>query len=191
MSNFKIHKLEEATGPRRDAMDAITKLYVDVPNVLAAMAESPAALQGYESLARAMANTTFTPTERHVVWFTINLEHGCHYCMSAHTPHAIKEDIAENVIATARSGGTYADPKLEALRVFTLDMVRERGWLPQEQVDAFLSAGFTRENVFEVIMAIAHKVMTNYTNHLVEPPLDERFKDHAWSVDDAKTTAAE
>lgn len=182
MSGFKIHKLDEATGARHEAMNAITKLYVDVPNVLGALAESPAALQGYEALARAMANTTFSPTERHVVWFTINLEHGCHYCMSAHTPHAIREDVPEEVIATARSGGVYEDPKLEALRAFTLAMVQERGWVPEEKVDAFLAAGFTRENVFEIVMAIAHKVMTNYTNHLVEPPLDERFQDHAWSA---------
>lgn len=185
MSNFKVHKLEEATGDRHTAMEKITKLYVDVPNVLGAMAESPAALNAYEGLAQAMANTTFTPTERHVVWFTINMEHGCHYCMSAHTPHAIRENVPDDVIATARSGGHYTDPKLEALRVFTLAMVQDRGWVSPEQIEAFLNAGFTRENVFEVITAIAHKVMTNYTNHIVEPELDDRFQAHAWSADKA------
>ncbi len=191
MSNFTIHETQNSVGARKAAMEKIETLYVSMPNVLGAMAESPAALNAYHGLASAMATTTFTPTERHVVWFTINLEHGCHYCMSAHTPHAIQENVPEDVITTARSGGQYSDAKLEALRKFTLAMVRERGWVAPEQIDAFLTAGFTRENVFEIIAAIAHKVMTNYTNHIVEPELDERFQPHKWSATEVKTAATE
>ena len=146
------------------------------------MAELPAAVNGYIGLIDAMRQTTFTPTELHVVWFAINIEHGCHYCMAAHTPWAMEHGVPQDVIDIARAGGSYSNLRLEALRTFTLAMVRERGWVNDAIVKAFLSAGFTRENIFEIIAAIAYKVMTNYTNHIVEPELDEAYQPYRWTA---------
>ncbi len=184
MSDFKIHKVAESTGPRRTALDDVKKRYGEIPNVIGAMAESPAAVNGYVGLIDAMRQMTFTPIERHVIWFTINVEHGCHYCMAAHTPYALDDGVPQDVVDTARAGGSYADARLEALRAFTLAMVRERGWVDNASAKAFLSAGFTRENVIEIIAAIAYKVMTNYTNHIVEPPLDEAYQPYRWTATD-------
>ena len=185
MSNFKVHTLSESTGKRKEALEQVQKRYGMLPNVIGGMGESPAAVKGYTGLIDAMNECTFTRTEIHVVWFTINLEHGCHYCMSAHTPWAMEEGVPQTVIDTARAGGRYDDPKLEALREFTQAMVRYRGWVDNEKTDAFLAAGFSRENIFEIVAAIAYKVMTNYTNHIVEPELDDAYKDYRWTTADA------
>ena len=185
MSDFKVHTLAESTGRRREALDAVENRYGGVPNVIGAMAESPAALNGYVGLIDAMRQMTFTRTEQHVIWFTINAEHGCHYCMAAHTPWAMEEGVPRDVIDTARAGGAYADDRLEALRAFTQSVVRERGWVDAAAVEAFLIAGFTRENIFEVITAVAYKVMTNYTNHIAEPPLDDAFQPYRWTAAEA------
>jgi alkylhydroperoxidase family enzyme len=182
MSGFTIHTIAESTGPRREALAGIEKRYGKVPNVIGGMAESPAAVNGYIGLIDAMRQTTFTPTELHVVWFTINLAHCCHYCMSAHTPWAMEHGVPQDVIDTARGGGSYSNVRLEALRAFTLAMVRERGWVDKLSITAFLSAGFTRENIFEIVAAIAYKVMTNYTNHIVEPELDEAYQPYRWTA---------
>lgn len=184
MSGFKIHKKDESTGPRKAALEGVEKRYGMVPNVLGGMAESPAAVNGYIGLIDAMRQTKFTPTELHVVWFTVNIEHGCHYCMSAHTPWAMEHGVPQDVIDTARAGGTYSVERLEALRTFTQAMVRQRGWVEDASVESFLSAGFTRENIFEIIAAIAYKVMTNYTNHIVEPELDEAYQPYRWTAAD-------
>lgn len=192
MQDFKIHTIAGSTGARKAALEVIEQRYDKVPNVIGGMAESPAAVNGYIGLLDAMRQTKFTPTELHVVWFTVNVEHGCHYCMSAHTPWAMEQGVPQEVIDTARAGGSYADERLEALRVFTVAMVRQRGWVDAETVSAFLAAGFTRETVFEVIAAIAYKVMTNYTNHIVEPELDEVYQPYRWTPADlANSQAAE
>ena len=181
MSDYKIHEIASSSGARKDALEKIHTSYGRVPNVLGALAESPAALTAYHGVSQAVSTMTFTPIERHVIWFTINREHGCHYCMAAHMPGAIQDKVPDEVIATARNGGSYADAKLDALRAFTLAMVQERGWVSPEAVDTFLSAGFSRENIFEIIAIIAQKVMTNYTNHIVEPPLDKRYQAYRWT----------
>ncbi len=67
------------------------------------------------------------------------------------------------------------------MRVFTLNLVENRGWASPEALDAFLGAGFTKQNVLESLVVIAHKVLSNYTNHIVNTPVDEVFKRFTWT----------
>ena len=85
------------------------------------------------------------------------------------------------MIETARAVRSYDDPKLEALRVLTLNLVENRGWASPQNLDAFLAAGFTKQNVLEIVVIIAHKVLSNYTNHIVDTPVDDAFKQFAWT----------
>jgi len=145
------------------------------------LAEAPIALEAYDPLANLLIRSSFTPAERHVVWFTINAYHDCPYCLAAHTLLAKGEKVPEDVIETARAVGSYEDPKLEALRVFTLNLVENRGWTAPEGLEAFLAAGFTKQNVLESLVVIAHKVLSNYTNHIVDTPVDDAFKRFTWT----------
>lgn len=51
-------------------------------------------------------------------------------------------------------------------------MVRDRGNVDDNTVQAFLDACFTQRQNLEVILGIPQKVMSNYTNHLANTPLD-------------------
>jgi alkylhydroperoxidase family enzyme len=48
-------------------------------------------------------------------------------------------------------------------------------------VDAFLAAGYTRQNVLEVILGVATKVRSNYTNHIVHTELDGFMAGKEWT----------
>jgi len=181
MKEFPVHTIDSARGDARKVLESVERKWGYVPNVLGAMAEAPALAQAYVRTQALMLETSFSPTERHVVWFALNDFHGCHYCMAAHTPAAKRDGVDDAVVETARSGGAYADPRLEALRRFTLSMAERRGHLSREEVSDFIAAGFTRQQVLEIVLAIANKVLSNYTNHIVEPPLDERYADYRWT----------
>ena len=73
---------------------------------------------------------------------------------------------------------------------FTEDMVETRGWVSEEGVDEFLRAGFTQAQVLEVVLGVAFKTMSNFTNHLVGTPLDGAFEAFAWSSDGATEKAS-
>ena len=73
---------------------------------------------------------------------------------------------------------------LEALRTFTLAVVRNRGNVDDAEVAAFLEAGFSKRQVLEVILGAAQKVISNYTNHLAKTPIDKPFKKFAWQKAD-------
>ena len=181
MTTFTIHTPESAPAGSRDKLQEVKSRHGQVPNVYGALAEAPIAVEAYDVLAGLLMRSSFSPTERHVVWFTINAYHDCHYCMAAHTFLAKGEQVPIDVIETARDEGSYEDPKLEALRVFTLNLVENRGWASPEAVDAFLAAGFTKQNVLEIVVVIAHKVLSNYTNHIVDTPVDDVFKRFTWT----------
>ena len=71
--------------------------------------------------------------------------------------------------------------KLEALRDFTLTLVRTRGHASDAAVTGFLEAGYTHRNILEVVLGLAQKVLSNYVNHLAQTPVDEQWEKFAWS----------
>ena len=85
------------------------------------------------------------------------------------------------VIDALRDGTALADSKLEALRIFAAKVNVTRGDYLQADLDAFLSAGYTKENLLEVIVGTSLKVLSNYTNHIASTPVDDAFQANAWS----------
>ena len=187
MADFTIHTAETAPTEAQRALETARKKFGRVPNLIGALAEAPIAAEAYLTLSDLVSRSSFTPTERHVVWFTINAYHECTYCMAAHTGIAQAEKVDAAVIETARAVGQYEDQRLETLRQFTLTMTENRGWVDAATVDAFLGAGFTKQNVLEVVTIIAHKVMSNYSNHLIGTELDDAFSKFRWESPASQT----
>lgn len=181
MTTFTMHNMDSAPEESKAHLQGALGLRGRVPNVYGILAEAPIAIETYLALAGILKRSSFTPSERHVVWFTFNSYHNCSYCMAAHTFLAKGEKVPEDVIETARAVGEYQDPKLEALRVFSLSMAEKRGWVSTQELDSFLAAGFTKQNVFEVIVALSHKVLSNYANHIVETPVDSAYEKYSWT----------
>jgi len=184
MTRFQLHTKETAPEDGRALIERAEKSYGFVPNLIAGMVEAPATTEAYMALSKAVMKMSFTPAERHVVWFTINAYHNCTYCMAGHTRLARGEKIPQDVIDAARNNTPFADDRLNVLRDFTMKMVVQRGWVDEAALDAFMAAGFTKQKVIEIVGVIAHKVISNYTNHLVETPLDPHSEQHEWSRPD-------
>ncbi|MFQ5775408.1 MAG: carboxymuconolactone decarboxylase family protein [Kiloniellaceae bacterium] len=182
MSIFSIHTAETAPEKSRATLETGKKRYGFVPNLWGALAEAPAALEGYVALAGFFEKASLSRAERQVVLLAASAANKCTYCVAAHSTIAGMQDVPEEVIAALRDGTPIADPRLQALRRFAETLVEKRGWASEEDVQAFLSAGFTRQQVFEVILGLTYKTLSNYTNHLVGTPLDEAFAARAWNV---------
>lgn len=152
-----------------------------VPNMYGAMANSPGVLRTYlDGYARFREESGFTPAEQETVFLTISRRNGCSYCMAAHSMLAERvSQVPAEALAAIRAGRSIPDPRLDALAKFTDRMVETRGLPSQSDVQAFLDAGFEERHVLEVILAIAVKTLSNYSNHLFHTPIDEVFAGHA------------
>ena len=180
MSTFKIHTLESAPAESKALLEDSLKAYGMVPNLHAVMAESPQHLEAYKRLHTLFEQTSLSATERNVVWLTINVEHRCHYCVPAHSWIAKAQGLDAATITALREERALPDVRLEALRQFTLKLVRERGNVSATDVKRFLAAGFTTRNILDIVTGLAQKVMSNYVNHLAATPVDAPFAALAW-----------
>ncbi|MFT6465534.1 carboxymuconolactone decarboxylase family protein [Halopseudomonas sp.] len=180
MSTFTLHDHTTAPNEAKPLLEKSQKAFGMVPGLHAVMAESPGLLEGYQVLHDLFLKSSFTADEKTVVWQAINVEHACHYCVPAHTGIAKSMKVSDQVSDALRDETPLPSVKLEALRTFTLAMVRQRGEVDAKQVDAFYSAGYDQQNVLEVILGLSQKVMSNYTNHIAQTPIDEPFKKFAW-----------
>lgn len=183
MNNFTIHTIESAPADSQGILKAAEQGMGFVPNMFGVFAESPAILEAYTTLSKLQtAKTAFSETERQVLFLSISAANNCEYCMAAHTAISKGNQVEGKVIDALRDNTTIADLKLEALRTFALAVVEKRGWAGPDALAAFLAAGYTQRHVLEVVLAIAFKTISNYTNHLVATPLDEAFQPVAWSA---------
>lgn len=181
MTSFTAHTIDTAPDASKPILAGVKKAFGFVPNLQANMAESPELLAGYSALWDLFSATTLTPHEQQVVYLTANFENACHYCMAGHTTLAKMQKMDAAVIAALRAGTPLPVPRLQALHEFTRIVVADRGFATDAQIDAFIAAGFTRQNVLEVVLGVATKVMSNYTNHLAHTPLDAFMKGNEWT----------
>jgi alkylhydroperoxidase family enzyme len=52
--------------------------------------------------------------------------------------------------------------------------------MSDERIEEFLSAGYLRQHVLEVVFAVAMKTLSNYVNHMAETPVDAQFMQQVW-----------
>lgn len=181
MVDFPCHDVASAPEAARPMLEqAAREMGGRLPNLYRYMAESPELLDGYRRLRTLLTQTGLTPVEQELVQLAISFENGCGYCMAGHSMRAKAIGMATEDLAALRAGTAPADPKLAALARFTRAMVRERGHLADDEVAAFLAAGYSRQNVFEAILALGAKVLTNYANHLAGTPLNDFLEPFAW-----------
>jgi uncharacterized peroxidase-related enzyme len=179
MTTFTVHNIETAPAASKDKLAAVQKAWGFIPTLHGTLAESPEALEAYDSLFALVSKTSLTPQEQQVAYLAISVMHECEYCTMGHTYLARMVKFDEAAIQALRNGKPIADKKLQALRVFAEAVVRERGFVGDKAVDAFFAAGFTKQNVLEVVTVIATKTISNYVNHITHTPKESFMADPA------------
>ena len=180
MTEFSLHDVESAPEAAKPQLEGAEKAMGFVPNLFAKMAEAPAALEAYMTLSGLFDKTSLSPVEREVVLLTVSVEHDCRFCVAAHSGRAKKAGMDDAVLQALRSGDALPDDRLQALHAFTLDVVRNRGWVDDAAVKRFLEAGYDQQQVLEVVLGVSMKVLSNYTNHITGTPLNEQLAPLKW-----------
>ncbi|PQJ32270.1 carboxymuconolactone decarboxylase [Nonlabens arenilitoris] len=180
MTTLKVHNIESAPEESKALLENSQKAYGMIPGLHGVLAASPQLLKAYQQLHELFVNSSFNEDELTVVWQTINVEHACHYCVPAHTGIAKMMKVDDSITDALRNETPLEDSKLEALRNMTLSVVRNRGNVSQEDLDAFYAAGYGERQVLDIILGMSQKVISNYTNHIAHTPVDAAFEKFAW-----------
>ncbi len=151
-----------------------------IPNMYANMVNSPGVLDTYlDGYARFRADSTYSPVEQEVVFLVISLANGCSYCTAAHSMIADKmSKVPADVLQALRARKPIADARLAALAKFTQAMFDTRGRPSQAELQGFRAAGFTDRQALEIVLAMAVKTLSNYSNHLFHTEVDGMFAEY-------------
>ncbi len=186
MADYQVHTVETAPEKSKPLLEQVKQKMGFIPNILGTFAESPAMLKAYLVLSDALNEGTLSNAERQVIFLTASYENECCYCMAAHSTMAAGMKVDKDVIEALREGKPIADPKLAALQTFVREMVVKRGWVTEEDVRKVMDAGYTRGQVLEVVAGVALKTLTNYSNHIIPPPVDKGFAANKWQHPDKR-----
>lgn len=175
MIEFPLHTLSTAPAPSRAILSQAGSQDADAANLIRTLADSPAALAGFQNLRMAFAGSSLRPVEQEVVYLTAARANACHYCTSQ-TGAFDDSPEAEAAADAIRGERVIRNPRLQALRRFTLAVTDQHGWVSESEVEQFLAAGFTRAQVLEVISGVALATLSSYVNHIAATPIEgDRF----------------
>lgn len=181
MTTLKVHNMESAPEAAKPLLEKSKKAYGMIPGLHGVLANAPQVLEAYQTLHKLFTQSSFNEDELTVVWQAINVEHACHYCVPAHTGIAKMMKVDDAITNALRNETPLEDTKLEALRTMTLAIVKNRGNVSEEELSIFYTAGYGEQHVLEIILGLSQKVISNYTNHIANTPVDEAFHKFAWS----------
>ena len=178
--NFPLLDESTASQDAQEALAPTRKNFGMIPNVEKVMALVPQLLSGYAHMWDLFETTTFTAIERQVVYMTANFENECNYCVPWHSMLAKKAGMEPSEVDALRSGAPLADPKLEALRGFTRSLIANRGKVSMADLQVFFGYGYSDVQALEVILGLAIKLISNYTNSIAGTPLDSEAEHLRW-----------
>lgn len=167
---FRIHTVDTAPEAFRRDLSSVQQKYGRVPNLFAVTAESPAALRAYLSLSEIFQSSGLTAVEQQVVILAASVANKCDYCVAAHSRGAKMAGVPDETIAAIKDRKPLQDGKLEALRGMVTAMVEKRGWVPDDEVQAFLKSGYSKSQLLDIMVGVSMKTLSNYINHLVDTP---------------------
>lgn len=170
MSTFNVPTRETVSPANQAIFDKLKAGLGVVPNLYATLAYSEHALGSYLTFQN--AKSSITGKAREVVNLVVSQVNECEYCLAAHTMIGKKNGFSDEQILEIRGARASFDPKLDALAILVADIAVRRGHADQAHVDAFLAAGWTNENLVDVIVAIGDKVVTNYLHGVTRVPVD-------------------
>jgi uncharacterized peroxidase-related enzyme len=176
LNQFVIHTLESAPPASRPVLEALKSAVGMIPNLAAAMAESPQLIESFATLRRIYQAGSFSPVERELISLVNAVENGCRYCTAIHSTFALHAGVSQDMVDQVRAGKSPEDPRLKALVDYVRLMLRERGHIGEADLQAFIRAGFTKAQSLEIIAALALSVMANYSGHLTHVPPDDAIK---------------
>lgn len=162
---------DQATGRAKELLDATKSQRGMVPNLMKALASSPAALDSYLHFNNALNHGLLPAKLRERLNVFISESNRCQYCASAHMAIGKSIGLQDNELIAARKG-TADDPKMAAALRFAKAVLEQRGRVTDGELALVREAGFGDGEITEIVAHVALNVYTNYFNNVANTDVD-------------------
>ena len=171
MSRVPLIDPNRTTAERQALLAQIHGAFGATPNMFKAVANSPAALRSMWGSFGALGSGVIPAQLGEQIAVAIANRNACEYCLAAHTALGRKAGASAEEMSAAQ-GGESTDPKTAAALRFALRVVEARGQVNDADVRAVREAGFSNEEIVEILAHVALNLFTNYVNVAFAVPVD-------------------
>jgi uncharacterized peroxidase-related enzyme len=181
MSRLPLHTIDTAPQASRPYLEKSLANNGFLPNLVASLANAPAALEAYLTVGEINARSGLTLAEREVVQITAAAIHGCGFCVAGHTAVALnKAHLPPALVDAVRNQQPLSDSRLNTVADFAREVIATRGAVSDAALDAFRGAGFTDANALEVILGVSLATLCNFANNLSRNALNPQLAAYRW-----------
>jgi alkylhydroperoxidase family enzyme len=165
--------VDPATAPpeTRQILENVAQRLGRTPNMVRVMAHAPRVLKGYLDFTNVMQQTTVPGTLRSQLTIYVAELTGSQYFQTLGAALAARDGLSAEDIAMAKRGAALDFAAATALR-FAGRFVQRRGDLPEEDVIQLRDAGYTDEQLVEIVALVALNVFRGTFNLALGTELD-------------------
>jgi uncharacterized peroxidase-related enzyme len=160
-----------AEAPARALLGKVERALGTTPNMMRAMASSPAVLDAYLQFSGALSKGHLPARVQEQIALVAAVENDCGYCLAAHTVLGGRAGLSEQDLVAGRSAQA-SDPKAEAALTFAKAVIASKGFVADEDLAAVRRAGYSDGEIGEIVAAVALNTFTNYFNSVGQTTLD-------------------
>lgn len=171
MSRLALIDPQHTTPERRALLADIQRAFGATPNMFRAVAHSPAALRSLWGAFAALGGGVLPAALAEQIAVAVAERNACDYCLAAHTALGRKAGVSAEAMAAAQLGQS-ADPRTAAALRFALALVERRGLVGESDVLGLRDAGYSDEEIVEILAHVALNLFTNYVNIALAVPVD-------------------
>ena len=173
---FGALNMDSVPADGKELVAGMSDVFGFVPNLGYALGAEPAVLDVYIKMLQALGQTVLDPIARQVALCAASRANGADYAIAVHATLASKLGASKEIVDTIRNGGSFEDPKLEAVRRFTAAIASKRTQVSDSDVKALVAAGYDRRAAVALALAAGAKTLANAVAHLARPSVDAGFQ---------------
>ena len=159
------------TGERQQLLGQIQQAFGATPNMFKAVANSTAALKSMWGSFGALGGGVIPAKLGEQIAVAIADRNNCEYCLAAHTALGRKAGASAEEMSAAQAGQS-ADARTAAALRFAVAVVNNRAQIDAAEVAGLREAGFSDEEIVEILAHVALNLFTNYINVAFQVPVD-------------------
>ena len=180
MSSYAVHTIESAPAQSKPVLRQLQQAFGLIPNIAAAMAASPVLINGFIGLFERVHASSLTEPQIQTLLLTNAVTNASEWAVAFHTALALKQGVHPADVDAIRHGGPPNDVRLASLSTLARTLIEKRGHLAESDRRRFFEAGFSSEQILEVIAVVAASTITNYTGSVTQPELEAQFEEFVW-----------
>jgi alkylhydroperoxidase family enzyme len=176
-----IHTAESAPEDAKPILDLIALDLGFIPNMAATIATSPALLNAFDGLRRAVGSGELDPVAREVAGVAVGVAVDNRYGVAFHSTVLARLGVDDVEIERMRAGEAPSDARLAAAYDLARRIVVERGKVDDDAVARANAAGYSTGEVLEIVAECTFASLVGVMDNLAgRVELDAFLVPRAW-----------